>query len=219
MSPSASAFEPIDPPGDALMSLADPPRKTLTAEELVALPDDGISREIRRGELREWPGEFFECSGSGRPVTMRNRVHSKIETRIATILRVWLDNQPMPRGEIHSGEAGFRLRRNPETLVGIDVAYASAELVASTDPNFAFYEGPPILAVEILSPSDQVGDITEKVKIYLEVGTVVWVVDPDFQTLRVHRPGCVAETYNETHELSGEPELPGFRVVVADLFA
>ena len=54
---------------------------------------------------------------------------------------------------------------------------------------------------------------------YLEVGTVVWVVDPDFRTVSVHRPGRFVEGFNETQELSGEPELPGFRVRVADLFS
>ena len=37
------------------MSIADPPRKTMTAEEIMALPDDGIDREMIRGELREMP--------------------------------------------------------------------------------------------------------------------------------------------------------------------
>ncbi len=149
------------------MSLAEAPRKLWTAEEIFALPDDGIHREIINGELRE------------RPMTVRNRTHSKIEATIVGCLREWLKQLSEPRGKISCGEVGFRLRRAPETLVGIDVAYASAELIAATDPQSVFYDGPPVLAVEILSPSDQYGDWAEKVELYLEVGTVVWVVEPD----------------------------------------
>jgi Uma2 family endonuclease len=92
-------------------------------------------------------------------------------------------------------------------------------LVTDTDPAAPFYEGPPILAIEILSPSDKIGDIADKVATYLEAGTVVWVVDPDFRRVSVHKPGRIVETFNETQELSGEPELPGFRVLVGELFA
>ncbi|MEO6808671.1 MAG: Uma2 family endonuclease [Isosphaeraceae bacterium] len=183
-----------------------PPVRTLTAEELMALPDDGISRELILGELRE------------QPMTRRNWKHSGTEATIAKLLGVWLDEQPEPRGMVHSGEAGFRLLPDPETFVGIDVAYASAELVARRNPALPFYDGPPALAVEILSPSDQHGDVVEKIGLYLEVGAVAWLVDPDFQTVQIHRPGQEPETFNVLQELSGEPYLPGFRVPVARIF-
>lgn len=191
------------------MSIAAPPptSRTMTAEEIMALPEDGVHREIIRGELRE------------KPMTRRNRMHSCTEATIVWLLRTWLDGQPEPRGKVHCGEAGFRLRPDPETFVGIDVAYASAELVASTAPELPFYDGPPVLAVEILSPSDKHEELVEKVRSYLGAGTVVWVVDPDFRTVSVHRPGCEVEGFNASHEISGDPYLPGFRARVAEFFS
>src|SRR3954453_9550132 len=123
----------MDGYGVAFMSIADPPRKTMTAEELMALPDDGIDRWIIRGELREQPSESIGWEHGGRPMTMRNDVHSEILSLIAACLVNWLRTQPRPRGKVLSGEAGFRLRRDPETSVGIDVAYVSAEMVAAKD--------------------------------------------------------------------------------------
>ena len=149
---------------------------------------------------------------------MRDHHHSRTETRIARFLDSWLDTQPLPRGQIVSGEAGFRLSRQPETLVGIDVAYVSAEVVKSTPAKTPFFEGPPILAVEILSPSDAHEDVVTKVSVYLESGTVVWVVDPYFQTVAVHRPGRLLKVYSRDEELVGADDLPGFRVAVAALF-
>jgi Uma2 family endonuclease len=130
-----------------------------------------------------------------------------------------LKDRPEPRGEILSGEAGFRLKGTKESVVGIDVAYASAELVAATADTERDFAGPPVLAVEIISPSDTQEDIVEKVNLYLEAGVVVWLVDPDFRFVRVHRPGQVPELLDAKQELSGEPYLPGFRVPVAALFA
>jgi Uma2 family endonuclease len=190
------------------MSIAEPPppSKTMTAEVLMGLPEDGIHRELIRGELRE------------SPMTFRNRKHSRVEARITHILGNWLDARPGPKGAVVCGDAAFRLKCDPETLVGVDVAYASADVVAATTRKTAFYDGPPVLAVEILSPSDRQKDVVEKVGLYLEVGTVVWVVDPDFRTVTVHRAGHEAEAFNANQELSGEPELPGFRVRVAEFF-
>lgn len=189
------------------MSIADPIPRPLTAEALIDRPDDGVHRELIRGELRE------------QPMTARNHVHSTIEAQVARLLGNWLDTQPRPRGRIVCGEAGFRLSRDPETLVGIDVAYASAELVAATGRRPGFFDGPPVLAVEILSPSDRHEQVVEKVGLYLEVGTIVWVIDPDFQTVAIHRPGRVVQLHNEKDELDGGPELPGFRLALALLFS
>jgi Uma2 family endonuclease len=180
----------------------------MTAEELMALPDDGIDREIIRGELREYP----------RTMPYRNWRHSRSVTRVGKFLDNWLDEQPEPRGLILSGDVGFRLSRDPETLVGVDVAYASADLVARTAARLAFYDGPPVLAVEILSPSDKHEEIVEKIHLYLEAGSVVWIVDPDLRNVTVYRPGEEAQLFNARQELMGDPYLPGFRVPVARLF-
>jgi Uma2 family endonuclease len=118
-----------------------------------------------------------------------------------------------------SGEAGFVLRRNPDSTVGIDVAYVSAELAVATPERARFVEGVPILAVEILSPSDKQEEILEKVGLYLEVGiALVWIVEPYFQTVTVHRPNSKPEMFNTDDELVGDPHLKGFRVRVADFF-
>ena len=82
-------------------------------------------------------------------------------------------------------------------------------------PRHQFYlNGPPILAIEILEPWDTHGDIAERVREYLEAGSVVWVVDTEFWMVTVHRPGSEPETFTASQELSAEPYLPGFRVSV-----
>jgi Uma2 family endonuclease len=190
------------------VAVSPPEKELMTAEEYLALPDDGTERWLIRGELR--PREPA--------TTIRNQIHGEVEASVVFELKLWLREQPEPRGSISCGEAGFRLRRDPDTLVGIDVAYTSAEIRARTAGKPTVYDGPPVLAVEILSPSDKHEDIVEKVGDYLEAGSVVWVVDPDFRNVIVHQPGQEEQLFNARQELSGEPYLPGFRVPVKQLF-
>jgi Uma2 family endonuclease len=190
----------------------------MSAQEFLALPDDGIHRELVRGRVRE-DREPSERGRRGSELTVRNRFHSRIVIRVGQMLANWMDLQPEPRGEVVGGEAGFLLAGTRESLVGIDVAVVSAELVASTDAEQKLYHGPPLLAVEVLSPNDTHEDIAEMVSSYLQAGSVVWVIDPDLRTITVYLPSGDVETLSARRELSGDAYLPDFRVSVGRLFA
>ena len=124
-----------------------------------------------------------------------------------------------PRGEVFSGEAGCRLSRDPDTTVGIDVVYFDAQTLAVQPEDTTLLEGIPKLAVEVLSPSDTVENINEKVDTYLAHRVpLVWLVDPHNRTILVHRPEAEPDMFNVTQEISGEPVMPGFRVAVARIF-
>jgi len=180
----------------------------MTTEELLALPSSGVERWLIQGQLRE------------RPMTVRNRWHSHIMAETVFLLRSWLQQQAEPRGWILCGEAGVRLRRSPDTTVGVDVVYISAELAAQDSADTTLIDGVPILAVEIVSPSDVTELIDEKVDDYLKAGVrLVWLVDPHDRTVLIYRPDAEPELVNVRQELSGEPHLPGFCIAVAQLFA
>jgi Uma2 family endonuclease len=185
------------------------PRR-MTSEEFFALPDDGIDRDLIDGVVVEW----------GESMTRRHQLHASVESNIVYILKSWLEGLGAPRGRIVSGEAYFRLRSEPEANVGIDVAYVSAELVARTPRTSPYFDGPPVLAVEILSPANRVGEIDDKVALYLETGVpLVWVINPRFRTVTIFRPDAEPELINVRGNLAAEPHLPGFRIPAAEVFA
>src|ERR1700728_3413149 len=107
----------------------EPPRTSwqgieMSVQEFLALPDDGIHRELVRGRVRE-DREPPEGGSRGSELTVRNRFHSRIVIRGGQMLANWMDLQPEPRGEVVGGEAGFLLAGTRESLVGIDVAVMS----------------------------------------------------------------------------------------------
>jgi Uma2 family endonuclease len=180
----------------------------MTAEEFLALPDDpNIERMLIRGRVWE------------EPMTRRNKWHSSTESTIAHRLWQWKESRDDARGTIASGEAGCLLRRDPDSVVGIDAAYFPEGVAEWESDESTLFDGPPLLAVEILSPNDTQKKTQAKVSDYLAAGVKLgWLIDPIFKTVVVHRPDAAPEMFSGTDELSGEPHLPGLRVQVSSLF-
>jgi Uma2 family endonuclease len=190
------------------MSTVAAPEKLLSVKEFLALPDDGRERWLIEGKV--YPREPA--------MSVRNKKHGRVTTRIAHLLEGWLEAQPQPRGSIYTGDTGFRLKRAPDSLVGIDVAYASAVSVARDDEE-PYFDAPPILAVEILSPSDKHEEVVRRIAAYRGAGVITWEVDPDFRRITVHFPDGQIQLLSSRDELIGDPYLPGFRVAVQSIFA
>lgn len=170
----------------------------MTADELLRMPDDGSRYELVRGELRK-------MSPSGAQ-------HSAIGMRIGARLATYILARKL--GEVYGADGGFRLERQPDTVLAADVAFVRAERFVDTAK---FFEGPPDLAVEVISPSDTFTDVEEKTRRWLSAGTrVVVVVNPRTQSVFVYRESGI-EQVNDV--LAIEDVVPGWKLPLSDLFA
>jgi Uma2 family endonuclease len=77
----------------------------------------------------------------------------------------------------------------------------------------------PDIIGEVLSPNDDAIDVDVKVEEYLRAGVqLVWVVNPETRTVRVHRGDGSAQVFHEADTITGERVLPEFKAVVRDFF-
>ncbi|HKQ60978.1 MAG TPA: Uma2 family endonuclease [Candidatus Polarisedimenticolaceae bacterium] len=176
----------------------------LSVEDLATYPDDGLKHELQAGILVSEPLPGFR--------------HGHVAATIVALLRGHVRRHEL--GVVLGNDSGFLLARAPDTLRGPDVAFvSSARLAAVREPEKAF-PGAPDLAVEVLSPSNSVGSVHAKVADYLAAGTrLVWVVDPEQETVAVYRSLLVPRVLAREEELDGDDVVPGFRARVAELFA
>jgi Uma2 family endonuclease len=80
--------------------------------------------------------------------------------------------------------------------------------------------GAPDLAIEVLSPDHHRSRLLEKVQAYLLYGTrLVWIVDPETETVTVESPTSDPRVLGTDDILDGGSVLPGLEVSVADIFA
>jgi len=172
----------------------------MTAEQLLQR-----SSELGRCELIK--GELIEMVPPGRP-------HGVLAVRIAAPMHNFVENHDF--GEVMV-ESGYLLARNPDTVRSADVAFLSRERGVESDA--LFFEGPPDLAVEVVSPNDIASDVASKVEDWLHHGAqLVWVVDPKPRTLTAYSPDHTARIYHRDETVPGEPVLPGFSLSLSQVF-
>lgn len=79
---------------------------------------------------------------------------------------------------------------------------------------------PPDLAVEVVSPNETTYELDEKLEDYRKAGVpLVWVINPNSRTVRLHRGDGSVRYLREDDELSGEDIVPGFRCAVREILA
>jgi Uma2 family endonuclease len=173
----------------------------LTIEEFERLPDDGWRVELVRGHVVREPPTGFE--------------HGGVAFRIGSLLVRFVDEHAL--GEVVGTEAGFILFDEPPTVRAPDIAFVREDRLGFDPKRFAPLA--PDLAIEILSPSNTMSEIHDKVQDYLDAGSrLVWVVDPASRTVTVYRSRQEIRLLTEDEEIDGADVLPGFRCRVSELF-
>lgn len=77
----------------------------------------------------------------------------------------------------------------------------------------------PDLAVEVVSPRDNAGELQVKIDEYLTAGVrLIWVAYPGTRTVQVYRPSGESSLLHANGTLTGEDVLPGFECRVGELF-
>ena len=178
-------------------------RRLMTADELLKLPEDGMRHELVRGELRTMSPTGFEHAD----------VTSVIDGSLGPFVRA------RRLGRVLTGEPGFLLTVDPDTVRAPDVAFISRERVQEVGRVRGYVPGVPDLAVEVISPNDLYAEVAKKVAEYLEHGTrLVLVVNPRRLDVSVHRPDQPVRVLTIDDAIDGEDVVPGWSLPVRELF-
>jgi Uma2 family endonuclease len=172
-------------------------RQIVTAEqfdEFLAQPENaGKDFELIAGEIVEVPS---------------NTRSSEVAITIATHFKMHLIQNNI-QGFV-TGEAG--LYQVGAERYAPDVAFKRTPTTSEfIDPN------PPELAIEVVSPSDDLRLLSVKISNYLAAGITVWVAYPEDKLVVVHIPGKGATilTVDDTLTFDG---LPDFALPIKSVF-
>jgi Uma2 family endonuclease len=179
-----------------------PLEELMTAEQLERVNIPGKSTELVRGRLivSEPPGTF----------------HGKLAGRLLVEVGAFVKAHRL--GEVFSQDTGFKIASNPDTVRAPDLAFLGHERLALVARRGYAAVAPDLIA-EILSPVDRPGEVRAKIGEWLSAGVrLAWELDPDRQTVRVHRPDGTVTAIQANGVLDGDAVLPGFRCDLKDLY-
>jgi len=176
----------------------------MTADELLALPQDEFRYELVNGELKK--------------MSPAGHNHGRVTIRLTLPIAQHVREHGL--GEVYAAETGFKLGSNPDTVRAPDIAFIRQQRVDEVGETKGFWPGAPDLAVEVLSPDDTIAEVEEKVAEWLTAGTrQVWLVSIKLRTLTLYRSPTDISVVTENELLDGGDVLPGFRIQVKEIFA
>ena len=168
----------------------------MTLEEFLESDLEGY--EYIKGELVPMPPTSIE--------------HGDISMNLISLLNSYVRENQL--GRVYMPDTGFRVG---ERVLMPDIAFLSNEHIP--DDRSKASPVPPDLAVEVVSPSDTLRRVEEKVFAYLEAQTqLVWVLSPTFKTVTVYRSETDITLLTRNDTLTGEDVVEGFSCQVAELF-
>ena len=173
--------------------------RKLTLEEFLVLPNGETSLELVDGEAI--------------PKMSPKRFHSRLTGTLYTLLSEWCQD----RGEIGI-EWGIVLKRHEKDWVPVpDLLYVSFQRLPLERFEDEACPVPPELAIEIISPDQSFGNLSEKATDYINAGvTRVWLVDPT-KSITIFYPDAPPQTKRGEDTLADE-YLPGLSLSVQQIF-
>lgn len=170
--------------------------ESITLEEFLA--NDYESYEYAKGELIPMANPTME--------------HGAISLNIAALLNNYVRQHQL--GRIYIAETTFRIGESGRKP---DVAFVSKARIPENTRQASPL--PPDLAIEVISLTDKVYDVLEKVLEYLNAGVqMVWVIEPIFKTVTVYRSHSDIRILTLNDTLTGEEVVEGFQCAVAEFF-
>lgn len=177
-------------------------KKPLTANDLLAMPDDGMRRELIRGELIEMPPASDD--------------HGFVGAEISWQLGTFIRQHQLGRGRM--AETGFQLAL--DTVLAPDYAFISYDRMPTRPQSRGYAHVVPDLVVEVFSPNDRQPQMDRKIKLWLDAGVrLALVVYPRLREVVAHHDHGAVQRFGLGDTLTCEPVLPGFACDIDDIFA
>lgn len=175
-----------------------------TVADFMALGEGPPFPELINGEIVMAPSPF--------------RNHQQVALRLAVLIQNHLEASPT--GELYI--APFDIHFGEHDILCPDLSYFAQESLHLLSDRGA--EGPPDLAIEVLSPSTARRDRKVKREIYARHGVKeLWLVHPDAETIEVfhlaeHPDEPVSVLENGTHPTIATALLPGLELPLEKVF-
>ena len=179
--------------------------KLLTADDLLAMPDDGKKYELVRGELIEMPPPGF--------------MHGVVIGRIGRRIGNFVEENDLDF--IETFEVGIYTEQAPDTVRAPDYTLTSLACIVAPLPQSGYVFGLiPDLVVEVVSPGYSTAAAEARARMWLSAGVrLALIAYIATQEIVAHSDDGTIRRFGINDTLTCESVLPGFACQVREIFA
>ncbi len=161
------------------------------------------------------PDMLFEVVNGVRVEKQMSVYEQIIATRLIGLLEPFCRLNSLGQAVV---ETDFRIPGSANTRKP-DAAFVSLARWPGAIPRIRAWAVAPDLAVEVVSPTDVMFDVIDKLHEYFRGGVrQVWLVFSNVEQVYVYTSPAAVRILNRADTLTADDVLPGFGVPVADLF-
>lgn len=172
----------------------------LTLEEFLALPEGDVNYEFVEGQVV--------------PKVSPKYFHSTLQTAFLLLIRTWCKG----KGRVVPERAILLKRQGKDWAPVPDLTYISYERLPKSWKYNEACLALPELVIEIISPDQTMKEFEDKAKDYFAAGiSRLWVVDPEFISIRVFLPDRSSKLYIDTTPML-DTLLPGLKLTTRQVF-
>ncbi|PZV19940.1 MAG: Uma2 family endonuclease [Leptolyngbya sp.] len=135
---------------------------------------------------------------------------------LTTNLNLW--NRQAQLGIVFDSSTGFSLPNGADR--SLDVAWVEKARIEALAPDPAnFLPLTPDFVIELRSATDKLATLQHKLAEYRDCGVRLgWLIDPQEKRVEIYRVDRPTEYLSQPEQLSGEEVLPGFILVMAEIW-
>jgi len=179
---------------------------TLNLNPIIKLTDDQFFQLCQENENirleRTAKGELIIMSPAGGETGNRNA---------GLTAQIWIWNESHKLGKVFDSSTGFKLPNGADRSP--DASWVKLERWNALTPEQQKKFPPlcPDFVVELMSPSDSLKEIQDKMKEYRDNGAVLgWLINRKSRQVEIYRQNKEVEVLESPAAVSGEDVLPGF---------
>jgi Uma2 family endonuclease len=168
---------------------------------------------------RDNPDARLETDSYGRLIFMSPTGGETGERNLELAFQIKLWNKQTQLGKVFDSSTGFKLSN--QAVRSPDVSWISIEKwnALSKEQRRKFLPIDPDFVIELMSPTDILGQVQNKMKEYLDCGVRLgWLINPDARQVEVYRYSQKKEVLSNPQSLSGENIMPGLVVELTEIF-
>ena len=180
---------------------------------------DKISETDLEQLCQENPEARLETNSKGQLIIMSPTGSESGKFNISLAAQVWNWNDRTGLGVAFDSSTGFKLSNG--AVRSPDVSWVAIakwnSLTKQQQRKFAPID--PDFVIELVSPTDELGELQDKMKEYMDCGVKLgWLIDPDAKQVEIYRQQEEPERLNSPKTLSGEEILPNLTINLQDIF-